>query len=260
MRRWRATVVAWAALIGACDGDGGFSSAEWARLQALAWSAMPPPPADRSNAFGGDGATIALGQRFFPDARFSGPATQVDALRRPSAVARAPRGEPTGISCASCHDLAHAGADTTSVPGNVSAGAGWTDVNALGLENCAYQQLYGWNGRADSLWAQAFAVAESPTTMNGNRLHTAWVIADDWDLEYDVIFGAAGQPLPLARPSSAVAALLGPGPGDAGQCALDAAGACPAPCRTAPATPPAAGSGCWPRFPLDGKPGATAGC
>ena len=34
-----------------------------------------------------------------------------------------------------------------------------------------------WNGRADSLWALNVLVAESPTTMNGNRLRTAHLIA-----------------------------------------------------------------------------------
>src|SRR5262249_40904785 len=87
-------------------------------------------------------------------------------------------------------DLGRGGADTTSVPGNVSAGAGWTDVNALGVVNSAYQHLFSWNGRADSLWAQAFGVAESPTTMNGDRLNTAWVIFNNYSGPYYSAFGA----------------------------------------------------------------------
>ena len=59
------------------------------------------------------------------------------------------------------------------MPGHVSVGAGWTDVNALGVVNSAYRQVVFWNGRADSLWALNVVVAESATTMNGNRLRTA---------------------------------------------------------------------------------------
>ena len=42
--------------------------------------------------------------------------------------------------------------------------------------NSAFYNLHLWNGRADSLWAQAVADNENPLTTNGNRLHTAWLI------------------------------------------------------------------------------------
>ena len=172
-----------------CDEIGcSFSHDEWRRLQRL--TNLGPPPQDLSNFVDGMQPAIALGRAFFNDPRFSGPASQVDALRRPAAVARAPLGQPTNLSCASCHDLTRAGADTASVPGNVSSGAGWSDVNALAIVNAAYQRLFTWNGRADSLWSQAFAVAENPTTMNGNRLRTFHVIVDDdnYRAAYNSIF------------------------------------------------------------------------
>jgi cytochrome c peroxidase len=177
------------ALDSTCDTGCAFTGDEWTKLKSL--TGLPPPSRDASNAVDGNQAAIALGKAFFSDARFSGTATQVDALKRPAAVARAPLGQPANLSCASCHDLGRAGVDTTSVPDNVSAGAGWTDVNALGVVNAAYQRLFSWNGRADSLWAQAFAVAESPTTMNGDRLNTAWVIYQDYYAQYYSVFGAS---------------------------------------------------------------------
>ncbi len=195
-----------------------FSRDEWTRLQGL--TNLGPPPHDDSNGVDGNPAALELGRQFFADARFSGAATQVDALRRPAAVARAPQGQPTNLSCVSCHDLGRGGVDTASVPGNVSSGAGWSDLNALGIVNCAYQRLFTWNGRADSLWAQAFAVAENPTTMNGNRLHIAWVIANNYAAPYNALFVSVGKP-PLPIP----------------------------PYETSD-----------PRFPPDGKPGAKADC
>ncbi len=178
-----------------------FSRDEWARLQGL--TNLGPPPHDDSNLVDGYPAAIELGRQFFGETAFSGAATQIDALRRPAAVARAPQGQPTNLSCVSCHDLGRGGVDTASVPGNVSSGAGWSDVNALGIVNCAYQRLFTWNGRADSLWAQAFAVAENPTTMNGNRLHIAWVIANKYRDQYNRLFGPLALPMLRSATSAA---------------------------------------------------------
>jgi cytochrome c peroxidase len=241
-----------------CDQTGcGFSDEQWARLSALA--NLGDPPDDPSNVVLHNGLAHTLGKTFFQDPRFSGLATQVDALGRPAAVARAPKGQPVNLSCASCHDLAHMGIDVASTPGNVSSGAGWTDVNALSTVNSAYQDLYFWNGRADSLWALAFAVAESPTTMNGNRLKTARLIADLYRDAYDGVFAAApvGQPMPIPVGDTAcfMSQLVIPSGPEAGQCiSCGLAG-----CRQA-FDVFGAPAGCWPRFPLQGKPGNTKGC
>jgi cytochrome c peroxidase len=191
-----------------------FSGGAWARIAAL--SPLPPPPADPSNKYQGNPDAIALGHAFFVDPSFAGPATDVNAVGRAAVPARAAAGAATGVSCATCHDVGSGGADVSSVPGNVSAGAGWTDVNALSIVNTAYNRLWLRNGRADSGWAVSVGVAEGATTMNGNRLQTAWAIADRYRAAYEALFG----PLPMAGTS---------------------------------ASPD-------PRFPLQGKPGKTAGC
>jgi cytochrome c peroxidase len=242
-----------------CDSAGcGFSDLAWSRLSALANPG--PVPIDASNAvFGTDRANL-LGQWSFFDTRFSGVATQVDAIGRPTGVARAAKGQPLNISCASCHDLDRMGVDAASTPGNVSSGAGFTDVNALSVVDSAYSHLYFWNGRADSSWALAFAVAESATTMNGNRLQTAHVLADadQYRSQYDGTFGSTlGQTIPIPPEQSTCAisqVIVKSGP-NAGQC-LD----CSLPgCRLA--IPANGGPGvCWPRFPLQGKPGSKMGC
>ena len=83
---------------------------------------------------------------------------------------------PINISCATCHDPKRAGSDFTSAPNTVSIGAGWYDVNSEQTVNAAYYPLLYWNGRTDSLWAQAAQVSESGVSMNGTRLNTFWVI------------------------------------------------------------------------------------
>ena len=166
-----------------CDGEGRtWTEREWTLVASLANQGAPPP--DASNRFWNNPAAAELGRKFFFDPAFSGNATQVDAIKRPSPPARAAVEQPIKIPCATCHDPQHAGIDTTSVPGNVSVGAGWTDVNALGVVNSAYRNVVFWNGRADSLWALNVAVAESATTMNGNRLRTAHQIVDRYRDEY----------------------------------------------------------------------------
>ena len=141
-------------------------------------AAAGPGPVER--VLGRRPRPIALGHRLYFDTGFSGGATQKDAIGRDSPPARPLVPGPTsiGISCATCHDPARGGGDTTSVPGHVSVGAGWTDVNSLTTVNSAYRQVVFWNGRIDSLWALNVVVAESATTMNGNRLALAHRIFD----------------------------------------------------------------------------------
>jgi len=165
-----------------------WTDGEWKRVASLA---NPPlPEADRSNAYWNDPNAIALGHRLYFDTGFSGGATQKDAIGRDSPPARQPvGGPPIAVSCATCHDPARGGGDATSVPGHVSVGAGWTDVNSLTTINSAYRQVVFWNGRIDSLWGLNVVVAESMTTMNGNRLALAHRIFDVYRPEYEAVFG-----------------------------------------------------------------------
>lgn len=160
---------------------------EWERIAALANPDDPPP--DLSNEWRDNPIAVALGKEFFFDTAFSGNASQKDAIKRDSPPARAAKGEPIGIACVTCHDLERGGADVSSSPGHVSVGAGWTDVNALSVLNSAYRQVVFWNGRADSLWALNAMVAESTTTLNGNRLKTAHEIATRYARQYQQAFG-----------------------------------------------------------------------
>ncbi len=141
-------------------------------------------------------------------------------------------GQSAGVACVSCHDHGHGSVDPASTPGNVSVGAGWTYNNSLPTFDSAFYPLHLWNGRIDSLWAQAVADNENPLTTNGNRLHTAWLINDHYGAtstaspNYPAVFA---DPLPpFGGPSSSVQAMV-----DAtGQCPPPVNGVCPtAGCR-----------------------------
>lgn len=237
------------------------SEREWSLLQSLAGLPEQPPP-DPSNRYATSAQAAALGQQLYFDTRFSGNATLLDMLRRPMPYARAPKGTPIGVSCATCHDPGRGGADFTSVPNHVSIGAGWYDVNSQQTVNAAWYRIVYWNGRNDSLWAQIVAVSESFVSMGSNRLKIAWLLGDKYREPYEAVF--TEWPLPTAGGSAEVRALVEPmtladGARNplGGQCRRNA-GACPAECREV--APGEGNASCWPRFPLEGNPGATAGC
>lgn len=230
--------------------DCAFSGEEWRQLQALA-NLPEAPPNDPSNKYAQNPKAQALGQQLYFDPRFSGTATLLDTLRRPTPYARAPKGQPLNISCATCHDPARAGADFTSNPNHVSIGGGWYDVNSQQTVNSAYYGIIYWNGRNDSLWSQIVAVSESFVSMASNRLKILWLMNEKYAAAYAGVFTAF--PLPFNGTLAETAARV-----DAvGQC-TKVAGVCPAPCRNATSTDGA--SSCWPRFPLEGRPGSLPGC
>ncbi|MBK8014938.1 MAG: hypothetical protein IPK13_26775 [Deltaproteobacteria bacterium] len=238
---------------GVCgDGECRFSERSWSLIESLAH--LPPPDPDPANKYVGNSDAEALGQQLYFDTALSGVATQTDALGRPSPPARAPKGVPTQLACASCHDPASGGSDRTSVPGYVSVGAGWYDVNSMPTVNSAYYKVKYWNGRYDSLVWQAMAVIESPFSMNGTRLQVAWRIHDAYRATYDQIFGAEHPfPFPAAFDDITTESFQDQ--------ALDArfrcssVDECPAEtCRlVATSTSGTGKKTCVPRFPLAGK-------
>jgi cytochrome c peroxidase len=168
-----------------CD----WTKEEWARVQTL--SPLPDPPGDLSNNYWNSPEAASFGQALYFDTRFSGNATVVDSIGNTVPYARATLGQPINIACATCHDPRRAGADFTSAPNTVSIGAGWYDVNGEETVNAAQYALLYWNGRSDSLWAQAAAVAESGVSVNGNRLAIFWTLEKDesYRAQYRAIFG-----------------------------------------------------------------------
>jgi cytochrome c peroxidase len=211
----------------AACGDQGcfFTKDEWTRVQGLAHVTARPPRPDPSNAYlpivdwltraRAPGANddldgtlmpqpwsaipaVDLGWRLYHEPALSGSVSNVDTLGLFAQTTRPTTCGQLGLSCASCHDPRHAGSDFTSQPNTVSIGAGWYDVNIQQTLNSAYYPILYWNGRTDTLWAQAAQVMESAVSMNGHRMKSFWVVADPvYAADYAAIFpdGPAVQEL-----------------------------------------------------------------
>ena len=148
-----------------------FSAEELARV--FAYSPPPPPPPDPTNAWADDPAAARFGQWVFFDERFSGNGT---------------------LSCASCHDPGLGFADARPLPIASPAATSEAPVqrHTMSLWNVAHNRWFFWDGRADSLWAQALIPLEEEREHGGSRLQYAQLIARDPELRaaYEAIFGA----------------------------------------------------------------------
>lgn len=144
-----------------------WTEAELAAVRSLSLAALPSLPADPSNAVADDPAAAALGRQIFFDPRFSA------------------NGQ---VACATCH--APALYFTDGKP--LGQGIGTIDRHTMSLIGSAYSPWYTWDGKADSLWAQALLPLEHPAEHGGDRLSYARTLAEFYGNEYTAVFG----PLP----------------------------------------------------------------
>lgn len=149
---------------------------EIAMLRSLWIGSLEPLPANPSNQYADDPQAAALGEQLFFDPRFSA------------------NGE---VACATCH-LPELGFQDGLA---LSQGVGTTNRRAMTLVGMAYSPWLFWDGRKDSLWAQALGPMENPVEHGGNRTQYAHLIADQYRSEYEAIFGAL--PDLAALPASA---------------------------------------------------------
>lgn len=144
-----------------------FTPDEVELLRALWIGSLPPLPDDPSNRYADDPAAASLGGSIFFDAQFS------------------VNGE---VSCSSCHQPERAFTD--GLPRG--RGIGETPRSTMSVLGGAYAPFLFWDGRKDSLWAQALGPLENALEHGGNRGIYAHVIGDHYRVEYEAIFG----PLP----------------------------------------------------------------
>jgi len=145
--------------------EAAWSEREWAKARAHTPLAEPRP--NPTNRLADDARAARLGQRLFFDARFSANGS---------------------VSCASCHAPDLGFADGKSL----STGLGRTTRHSLSLWNVAQQRWFFWDGRADSLWAQAVQPLETPKEMGFDRVSLGRALRGDAELkrEYEELFGA----------------------------------------------------------------------
>lgn len=144
-----------------------WSEAELQKLRSLWIGNLPPVPADPSNRVADDPRAAALGRKLFFDTRLSASGY---------------------VSCATCHRPDKAFQD--GLP--LGKGIRLTKRRTQTLLGVAYDTWFFWDGRKDSLWAQALTPLEGSSEMGGHRLDDARVIAYFYRADYETLFG----PLP----------------------------------------------------------------
>ena len=140
-----------------------FTESEWAVIETL--SPVPDkPPASPTNRVADNPEVSQLGHKFFFDARFSKEGT---------------------ISCATCHSPFHGFADVEAT----SLGNRRGIRNTPTLLNVAYNAWQFWDGRADTLWAQALFALEGEDEQAGTRLQYAHLVQQHYRADYEPVFG-----------------------------------------------------------------------
>jgi cytochrome c peroxidase len=141
-----------------------WTDAEMATLRSLSLISLGPVPADPSNRFANDARAVAFGQRLFFDTRFSS------------------NGK---VSCSTCHQPLLGFTD--GLP--LGQGVALMNRNTMPIVGTQYGQWLFWDGRKDSLWAQALGPLESSIEHNGSRGQYAHLIAAFYRAEYEALFG-----------------------------------------------------------------------
>ncbi|MFN9808790.1 MAG: cytochrome c peroxidase [Deltaproteobacteria bacterium] len=144
--------------------DGLFYENEWALLRTI--TVPGPPPLDPTNRMADSPIAAALGRDLFFDAGLSG------------------SGE---LSCASCHRPDEAFSDGR--PLAIGAGRGSRRSPSIAL--ASHARWLFWDGRADSLWAQALGPIENPDELASSRTAAARHVLGAYRARYEAVFGAA---------------------------------------------------------------------
>ncbi len=148
-----------------------WSKNELALLRSISLSSLSPSPKAFSNRIADNPKAVAFGQALFFDKRLS---------------------RANDFSCATCHQPELQFSD------GVARGKGVNLLarNTPSLIGGAWQSWFYWDGRRDSLWAQALIPIEAPDEMGGSRTSAVRLIASDqgYRKQYTSLFG----PMPPA--------------------------------------------------------------
>src|SRR5687768_16471696 len=136
-----------------------------AQLSSMAVRELGPPPGDPTNRVADDPRAAEFGRKLFFDTRLSA------------------NGQ---VSCATCHIPDKEFQDGTPL----ATGVGVTNRRTMPIAGMAHSPFLFWDGRKDSLWAQALGPLESPGEHGGSREQYAKVVAAHHRHDYEAIFGA----------------------------------------------------------------------
>lgn len=150
-------------IVAASRGDG-WTPDQIAQLRSLSLAELEPLPADPSNRVADDPRAVALGKRLFFDTRLSS------------------NGK---VSCATCHIPSRDFQDDKPL----ANGVGTTARRTMPIAGTAYAPFLFWDGRKDSLWAQALGPLESAVEHGGTRTQYAHVVAANYRDDYEQLFG-----------------------------------------------------------------------
>lgn len=149
-----------------CTGEQ-FSEEEKRLIGQLRLSQLDTLAPDPSNAVADDPRAAAFGEALFSDTRLSGDGT---------------------VSCATCHLPDRQFQDDLPL----AEAVGVTDRRTMPLAGIAHGAWFFWDGRKDSLWAQALGPLEDRREHAGNRAAFAHLVAAEYRQDYESLFG----PLP----------------------------------------------------------------
>ncbi|MDP3720183.1 MAG: cytochrome c peroxidase [Acidobacteriota bacterium] len=149
------------------SGADGWAPAQLDELRSLSLGALEPVPADPTNRVADDPRAARLGERLFFDTRLSADGK---------------------VACGTCHQPHRDFQDGIAL----ARGVGVTDRRTMPIAATSRAPFLFWDGRKDSLWAQALGPLESPVEHGGTRAQYARVVAEHYRAEYEDLFG----PLP----------------------------------------------------------------
>lgn len=160
-------LIAAALLASSCTPEPSFwSDKELRVLKSLQLSKLKEDTNSSSNQFANNRDAADFGKRIFFDKRFSATGT---------------------ISCASCHQENKAFTDGLAL----AKGVHKTGRNTQTILGAQYHTWFYWDGRKDSLWAQALVPFEAADEMASNRVQVLRIIGKDsrYRDQYESLFG-----------------------------------------------------------------------
>ncbi len=135
-------------------------------IDSLRLANLPRPPPDPTNMVADSAKAVTFGHQLFFDTRLS---------------------INGAVSCATCHIPLNYFSDNQQFSNGIKRG----ERNTPALVGIAYSPWFFWDGRRDSLWAQALSPLENTLEHGSTRSLIAKLIREDKDyrIQYESLFG-----------------------------------------------------------------------